>query len=122
MSNIISINCNNIIEKKAIFSIVSDLSQKEILHSYFNLINYENNNVNDNEYFGITKINFAIYSLVYSIIQKCNFCMQNNYEILKKENLSIDNLSDIGRIVSVIKGLSVILNAPPSMFPKPIYL
>ena len=60
---------------------------------------------------GTTKARFESYSLAASIVGKCHFCVKAHYETLKKENYSVEQLRDIGRIAAVITSVARVLNS-----------
>ena len=58
---------------------------------------------------GTTKARFEAYSLAASIVGKCHFCVKAHYETLKKENYTVEQLRDIGRIASVMAAVSRVM-------------
>lgn len=55
---------------------------------------------------GTTKDRFEAYSLAASIVGKCHFCVKAHYDGLKGMGYTVEQLRDIGRIASVINGVS----------------
>jgi alkyl hydroperoxide reductase subunit D len=55
---------------------------------------------------GVDKLSFELYGLASSIVGKCHFCISNHYDLLKKDGMSLTELRDVGRIVSVIVAVS----------------
>jgi alkyl hydroperoxide reductase subunit D len=60
---------------------------------------------------GTSKDKFEAYSLVASIIGKCDFCISGHFDTLKQEGYSYEKLRDIGRIAATINALAKILSA-----------
>lgn len=60
---------------------------------------------------GTTKGNFEAYSLAASIVGKCHFCVKAHYINLKKENYTVEQLRDIGRISAVVNSVAKVLNS-----------
>jgi alkyl hydroperoxide reductase subunit D len=58
---------------------------------------------------GSTKARFEAYSLAASIVGKCSFCVKAHYETLKKEDYSVEQLRDIGRIAAVMTSVCRVL-------------
>lgn len=58
---------------------------------------------------GTTKARFEAYSLSASIVGKCHFCVKAHYETLKQEGYTVEQLRDIGRIVSVMTSVCRVL-------------
>lgn len=57
----------------------------------------------------IDKNRYEQFALSASIIGKCRFCVSNHYKILIESGVDKEVLYNIGRIVSVIKSLSMCL-------------
>lgn len=60
---------------------------------------------------GTSKGNFEAYSLAASIVGKCHFCVKAHYIGLKKENFTVEQLRDIGRIAAVVNSVAKVLNS-----------
>ena len=51
---------------------------------------------------GVDKKRFELFALAASIVGKCHFCVQSHYKLLKENDMSPQQLRDIGRIAAVI--------------------
>ena len=60
---------------------------------------------------GTSKDKFEAYSLAASIVGKCHFCVKAHYDTLRKENYTVEQLRDIGRIAVVITSVAKVLNS-----------
>lgn len=58
---------------------------------------------------GTTKGRFEAYSLAASIVGKCHFCVKAHYDTLRKEDYTVEQLRDIGRIASVMVAVSKVI-------------
>jgi alkyl hydroperoxide reductase subunit D len=58
---------------------------------------------------GTSKVNFEAYSLAASIVGKCHFCVKAQYDTLKKEGMSVEQLRDVGRIAAVVNSVAKVL-------------
>lgn len=57
---------------------------------------------------GVTKKQFEMYALAASIVGKCNFCVKNHYDVLKKEGMTVSELQHVGKIASIINAIGKI--------------
>jgi alkyl hydroperoxide reductase subunit D len=57
---------------------------------------------------GVSKKKFAMYALCASIVGKCQYSVQSNYDILKAEGMTIQELMAVGRIAAVIHSIGKI--------------
>ena len=57
---------------------------------------------------GISKKQFAMYSLASSIVGKCELCVKTHYNVLKKEGVTLKELQHIGKIAAVINAIGKI--------------
>jgi alkyl hydroperoxide reductase subunit D len=56
-------------------------------------------------YGGVSKKKFEMYALAASIVGKCQFCVKNHYDLLKKEGMSVTELQMVGKIAAVINAI-----------------
>lgn len=56
-------------------------------------------------YGGVSKKKFEMYALAASIVGKCQFCIKNHYDLLKKEGMSVTELQMVGKIAAVINAV-----------------
>ena len=54
---------------------------------------------------GVSKKKFEMYALAASIVGKCQFCIKNHYDLLKKEGMSVTELQMVGKIAAVINAV-----------------
>jgi alkyl hydroperoxide reductase subunit D len=54
---------------------------------------------------GVSKKKFEMYALAASIIGKCQFCIKNHYDLLKKEGMSVTELQMVGKIAAVVNAV-----------------
>lgn len=54
---------------------------------------------------GVSKKKFEMYALAASIIGKCQFCIKNHYDLLKKEGMTVTELQMVGKIAAVINAV-----------------
>jgi alkyl hydroperoxide reductase subunit D len=54
---------------------------------------------------GVSKKKFEMYALAASIIGKCNFCVKNHYDNLRKEGMTVQELQAVAKIASVINAV-----------------
>lgn len=54
---------------------------------------------------GVSKKKFEMYALAASIVGKCQFCIKNHYDLLKKEGMSVTELQAVGKIAAVINAV-----------------
>ena len=54
---------------------------------------------------GVSKKKFEMYALAASIVGKCQFCIKNHYDLLKKEGMSVTELQMVGKIAAVINAI-----------------
>jgi lipoyl-dependent peroxiredoxin subunit D len=54
---------------------------------------------------GVSKRKFEMYALCASIVGKCNHCVKNHYEVLKKEGMTTQELQLVGKIAAVINAI-----------------
>ena len=60
---------------------------------------------------GTTRARFEAYSLSASIVGRCHFCVRANYDTLKTEGYTVEQLRDIGRIAAVMTAVSRVMAA-----------
>jgi alkyl hydroperoxide reductase subunit D len=51
---------------------------------------------------GVSKKKFEMYALAASIVGKCQFCVKNHYDLLKKEGMTVTELQAVGKIAAVV--------------------
>jgi alkyl hydroperoxide reductase subunit D len=51
---------------------------------------------------GVSKKKFEMYALAASIVGKCQFCVKNHYDVLKKEGMTVTELQAVGKIAAVV--------------------
>jgi alkyl hydroperoxide reductase subunit D len=56
-------------------------------------------------YGGVSKKKFEMYALAASIVGKCQFCIKNHYDLLKKEGMTVPELQMVGKIAAVINAV-----------------
>ena len=54
---------------------------------------------------GVSKKKFEMYALAASIIGKCEFCVRNHYEALKKEGMTVQQLQAVGKIAAIVNAI-----------------
>jgi alkyl hydroperoxide reductase subunit D len=54
---------------------------------------------------GVSKKKFEMYALAASIVGKCQFCIKNHYDLLKKEGMTVTELQMVGKIAAVINAV-----------------
>jgi alkyl hydroperoxide reductase subunit D len=54
---------------------------------------------------GVSKKKFEMYALAASIVGKCQFCVKNHYDLLKKEGMTVTELQMVGKIAAVINAV-----------------
>ena len=54
---------------------------------------------------GVSKKKFEMYALAASIVGKCQFCVKNHYDVLKKEGMTVTELQAVGKIAAVIAAI-----------------
>jgi alkyl hydroperoxide reductase subunit D len=59
-------------------------------------------------YGGVSKKKFEMYALAASIVGKCQFCVKNHYDVLKKEGMTVLELQAVGKIAAVINAIGKI--------------
>ena len=57
---------------------------------------------------GVSKKKFEMYALAASIVGKCQFCVKNHYDVLKKEGMTVLELQAVGKIAAVINAIGKI--------------
>ena len=57
---------------------------------------------------GVSKKKFEMYALAASIVGKCQFCVKNHYDLLKKEGMTVTELQAVGKIAAVINAIGKI--------------
>lgn len=55
---------------------------------------------------GVSKKKFEMYALASSIVGKCNHCVKNHYDVLKKEGMTIQELQMVGKIAAVVSAIN----------------
>jgi alkyl hydroperoxide reductase subunit D len=56
-------------------------------------------------YGGVSKKKFEMYALAASVVGKCQFCVKNHYDLLKKEGMTVTELQMVGKIAAVINAI-----------------
>ena len=54
---------------------------------------------------GVSKKKFEMYALAASIIGKCEFCVKNHYDALKKEGMTVQQLQAVGKIAAIVNAI-----------------
>lgn len=57
---------------------------------------------------GVSKLKFEMYALCASIVGKCHFCVKSHYDILKNEDMTVQQLQAVGKIAAVINAVGKI--------------
>lgn len=57
---------------------------------------------------GVSKKKFEMYALASSIVGKCQHCVKNHYDVLKKEGMTVQELQMVGKIASVVAAINKI--------------
>ena len=60
-------------------------------------------------YGGVSKKKFEMYALAASIVGKCQFCVKNHYDVLKKEGMTVLELQAVGKIAAVVSAINKII-------------
>ena len=60
-------------------------------------------------YGGVSKKKFEMYALAASIVGKCQFCVKNHYDLLKKEGMTVTELQMVGKIAAVVAAIGKIV-------------
>jgi alkyl hydroperoxide reductase subunit D len=60
-------------------------------------------------YGGVSKKKFEMYALAASIVGKCQFCVKNHYDLLKKEGMTVLELQAVGKIAAVVSAINKII-------------
>lgn len=55
---------------------------------------------------GVSKKKFEMYALAASIVGKCQHCVKNHYDVLKKEGMTVQELQMVGKIASVVSAIN----------------
>ena len=58
---------------------------------------------------GVSKIKFEMYALAASIVGKCQACVKNHYDTLRKEGMTVQQLQSVGKIASVVSAIGKVL-------------
>ena len=58
---------------------------------------------------GVSKKKFEMYALAASIVGKCQFCVKNHYDVLKKEGMTVTELQAVGKIAAVVGAINKII-------------
>ena len=60
-------------------------------------------------YGGVSKKKFEMYALAASVVGKCQFCVKNHYDLLKKEGMTVPELQMVGKIAAVVTAIGKIV-------------
>ena len=115
----IQTNIEDVIERDAALTAAAIMAQNNIWYPYVEMAEDANlkglpaqlrmNAISSHG--GTTKARFEAYSLAASIVGKCHFCVKAQYDTLKKEGYTVEQLRDIGRIAAVVNSVAKVLNS-----------
>ncbi|MDR0771382.1 MAG: carboxymuconolactone decarboxylase family protein [Burkholderiales bacterium] len=65
-------------------------------------------------YGGVSQRQFEMWALSASLVGKCRYCVSSHVAVLKKAEVTVAELKEVGRIAATINAVALILSAEPA--------